>query len=131
MAAFGWASIESYASEGPMRLTFLAPAILAFTLSPRLSLAGAIFLSGHDSDFHASIGFNTPGAQTIVVDALNYARGGNTAPILLLETDLSNLGLGDHTDSEAGLVASGYTAASSAGNHYVKVSASQFAGIDL
>ncbi|HEV2447571.1 MAG TPA: hypothetical protein VGS58_16690, partial [Candidatus Sulfopaludibacter sp.] len=69
--------------------------------------AGQIFLSGHDPDFHASLGGNAAGAQTIIQDALAFARNGNTAPILLLETSTANNVLGDHTDSETGLMDSG------------------------
>lgn len=87
--------------------------------------AGNIFVSGHDSDFHAVSG-NTLGAQHIIQDALSFVRSGNTAPILFLQTDLSNLGLGDHTNSENGLIASGYAAGAGAGNFYIKHNATQF-----
>jgi len=100
-------------------------------LLARPSIAGNIFLSGHDPDFHAAQGPNAVGAQDIIDDALNFARNANTAPILLLETDTSNNSLGDHADSEAGLVASGYSAGTASGNHYVKVDATAFASIDL
>ncbi len=92
--------------------------------------AGSIFVSGHDSDFHASAG-NTVGAQNIINRALDYTRGGNTAPILLIETSTANLGLGDHLDSEVGLINSGYTAGNTPGKHYVKVSASGFLTANL
>src|SRR5262249_23757023 len=61
--------------------------------------------------------------------ALNFARNGDAAPVLLIESNLDNLSLGDHLDSELGLVASGYTAGTGNGDHYVKVSASQFAAL--
>jgi hypothetical protein len=109
-----------------------AAAVGLFACStPIPSLAGQIFLSGHDPDFHASQGLNAPGAQHIIQDSLTFARNGNTAPILLLETSTANLSLGDHADSEQGLIASGYSAASTPGNHYVKVSATQFATTNL
>jgi len=50
---------------------------------------------------------------------------------MLLETDLSNIALGDHSDSEAGLIASGYSAGSTPGKHYVKISATAFASTNL
>jgi hypothetical protein len=95
--------------------------------------AGQIFLSGHDPDFHAvpNLGPNAMGAQHIIQDSLTFARNGNTAPIMLLETSTANVGLGDHTDSETGLIASGYTAGTTTGNHYVKLSATQFATANL
>jgi len=89
--------------------------------------AGNIFVSGHDSDFHAVNGGNAIGAQHIIQDALSFVRNGSTAPILFLQSDTSNIGLGDHTNSETGLTNSGYAAGTSAGNFYVKHDATQFA----
>jgi hypothetical protein len=93
--------------------------------------AGNVFVSGHDSDFHAVLGPNPPGAQNIINRALDFARDGNTAPILFLQSSLANLALGDHADSELGLQASGYTEAASPGQHYVKVNAAGFASANL
>lgn len=105
---------------------------LACGLSPALAFAGAVFVSGHDPDFHASQGPNTLGAQDTINRALEFTRQGNTAPILVIKTDLSNLLLGDHTDSEQGLIAAGWTASSApGGNHYVVVNATDFATVDL
>jgi hypothetical protein len=100
-------------------------------VAPTAARGGQIFLSGHDPDFHAAQGPNGTGAQHIIQASLTFARNGNTAPILLLETSTANLALGDHADSELGVIASGYSAASTPGNHYVKVSATQFATINL
>jgi hypothetical protein len=97
---------------------------------PTLADAGSIFVTGHDSDFHALAG-NTVGAQNIINRALDFTRDGNTAPILFVQTSTVNLGLGDHLDSEQGLVASGYTVGSGAGDHYVKVSAAGFLTANL
>jgi hypothetical protein len=94
------------------------------------SYAGNIFVSGHDADFHAITG-NTAGAQHLIQQSLLFARNGNTAPILFVQTDLSNLALGDHLDSAQGLIASGYTAGNTAGNHFVTVNASAFATTNL
>jgi len=93
--------------------------------------AGNIFLSGHDPDFHALLGPNATGAQDIIDRGLDFVRNGNSAPILLLESGTDNIALGDHSDSEQGLIASGYTSGSTPGNHYVKVTAEQFATADL
>ena len=57
---------------------------------------------------------------------MTFVRDGNAAPILFIETSTANNSLGDHVDSEAGLIASGYSAGSGPGNNYVRVSASQF-----
>ena len=99
--------------------------------APQLGHAGNVFLSGHDPDFHALLGSNASGAQDIIERGLDFVRDSNTAPILLLESGTENLALGDHSDSEQGLIASGYTSGSTPGNHYVKVSAAQFATTDL
>lgn len=93
--------------------------------------AGSVFVTGHDPDFHASLGPNTTGAQNVIRDGLSFVRNGNTAPILFLQTDLSNLTLGDHTNSETGLIDSGYTAGTGNGNFYVKMTASQFSTANL
>jgi hypothetical protein len=99
-------------------------------LMANVAFAGSVFVSGHDSDFHAIAG-NTLGAQNIIDRALDFVRNGNTAPILFVESNTANLGLGDHLDSELGLMASGYTAGNTAGNYYVKVNATQFASANL
>jgi hypothetical protein len=97
---------------------------------PALSFAGSVFVTGHDPDFHAQAG-NTTGAQHIIQDSLTFARNGNTAPILFLESNTSNLGLGDHLDSVIGLQNSGYTAGNTPGNHFVQVNATTFATTNL
>jgi hypothetical protein len=107
-------------------------ALLGFVLTlTQTALAGNVFVTGHDPDFHASLGGNAIGAQNIISRALDFARNGNTEPILYIQSNTANNGLGDHTDSEAGLVASGYTAGNTPGNHYVKVNAGQFATASL
>jgi hypothetical protein len=93
--------------------------------------AGSIFITGHDADFHATSGPNDAGAQKIIDTGLDFARNGNTAPVLYLQTDTSNVSLGDHVDSEAGLIASGYSGGNTAGNHYVKVDAAAFSSANF
>lgn len=90
----------------------------------------SVFVTGHDPDFHAQSG-NTVGAQNIIDDGLTFVRNGNTAPILLIESNLNNLGLGDHLNSENGLIASGYSAGTTAGNHYVKVDSTTFLAMSI
>ena len=77
------------------------------------------------------MGGNALGAQHIIQAALTFTRNGNPNPILLIESNLNNNSLGDHTDSEQGLIASGYTAGATAGNHYVKVNAATFSALSL
>jgi hypothetical protein len=106
--------------------------VCGFTLfASSAALGGSIFVTGHDPDFHASAGGNAAGAQNIINAGLTFARDGNTAPILLLESNTSNLALGDHLDSETGLIDSGYTAGNTAGNHYQKVDAATFSALSL
>jgi len=109
--------------------------------APASSIAGSVFVTGHDPDYHSIEGNvnssgdegNTSGAQHIIQRALEFTRNDNTAPILFIQTDTSNLALpfNDHLDSEDGLISSGFTAASTPGNHYVRVNATEFATINL
>ncbi len=94
------------------------------------SHAGNIFVSGHDADFHAISG-NTIGAQHLIQQSVLFARNGNSAPILFIQSDTSNISLGDHLNSEQGLINSGFTAGSTPGNHYVTVNAAAFATTNL
>ena len=108
----------------------LAAAVGAVSATP--SKAGSIFVSGEDPDFHDQQGPNTVGAANIIDRGLAYARNGNTAPILFVYTDPApNDALGDHVDSQPGLIAAGYTAGTTPGNHYVIVDATDFATVDL
>jgi hypothetical protein len=102
-----------------------------FGLLANFASAGSVFVTGHDPDFHSQSGPNQAGAQHVIQLGLAFVRNGNTAPILLIESNTNNNSLGDHIDSEPGLVASGYTAGNTAGNHYVKVNATDFATTDL
>jgi hypothetical protein len=121
--------VQAQAQHRPVIRTFALMAL--FGLSANLASAGSVFVTGHDPDFHAQAGPNQAGAQHVIQLGLNFVRDGNTAPILLLESNTSNIGLGDHLDSELGLIDSGYSAGNTPGNHYVKVNATDFATIDL
>ncbi len=131
------AAIESNQNAGIQphaqhRSVIRASALAAlFGLLANLASAGSVFVTGHDPDFHAQAGPNAAGAQAVIQLGLNFVRNGNTAPILLLESNTDNLGLGDHLDSELGLIASGYTLDTTPGNHYVKVNATDFATTNL
>ncbi|HYX62655.1 MAG TPA: PEP-CTERM sorting domain-containing protein [Burkholderiales bacterium] len=125
--------------EGPVKrglpafrmVSRCAAVAIALSTATAESWAGSIFVSGHDSDFHASQGPNAIGARDIINDALTFTRNGNGAPILFIQSNTSNIGLGDHVDSALGLQASGYTAGNIAGNHYVTVNATNFLTTDL
>src|SRR5215467_10294400 len=108
--SIGEHAMVSASIRGCVRWMTISAAILG--LSAKVTFAtpvGSVFVTGHDPDFHATLGA-TLNAQHIIQDALTFVRNGNTLPVLLLESNLNNIALGDHTDSEAGIVASGYTA---------------------
>ena len=79
------------------------------------SYAGAIFLTGHDPDFHASLGGNSTGAININTTAINYVMDPTfnpfiaTAPKFLFVESTIAVPLG-HTNGVNGIVDSGYTA---------------------
>jgi hypothetical protein len=69
--------------------------------------AGAIFVTGHDPDFHAYQGGNTLGAQHIIQRSLDFVTNNSVGPVLLV-TDLRNPG-GGYSDPRLGLSAAGVT----------------------
>lgn len=89
------------------------------TLGAGPAWAGSIFLTGHDPDFHASLGGNTVGAQHInqtgidfVMDpAFNTFVAAGVTKFLFVESNIS-VPVG-HTIGENGIVASGFTAGTS------------------
>jgi hypothetical protein len=102
-------------------------------LSAKVAVAtpvGSVFVTGHDPDFHATSGV-TINAQHIIQDALTFVRDGSTLPVLLLQSNTNNIALGDHLNSELGIIASGYTAGATPGNHYVKVDATTFSSLSV
>jgi hypothetical protein len=75
--------------------------------------AGAIFLTGHDPDFHGSLGGNLTGARDINTTAIGYIMDSGfnsfvaSAPkFLFVESNI--LVPGGHTVGKNGIVASGY-----------------------
>lgn len=97
------------------RLARLALCSLALAVVSGASYAGAIFLTGHDPDFHATLGGNLTGARKINTTAINYVMDPTfnpfvaTAPkFLFVESTIAVPG--GHTRGVNGIVASGYTA---------------------
>jgi hypothetical protein len=92
-----------------------AAAIAALLVgAPTAALAGAIFLTGHDPDFHASLGGNTTGARDINTAAIGFVMDSgfntfvSTAPKFLFVE--SNIAVpGGHTIGKNGIIDSGYT----------------------
>lgn len=75
--------------------------------------AGSIFLTGHDSDFHAVSG-NTTGARNIITTAIDFVRDSSfnsivttTSKILFVDSNIAPPS--GHIDSVSGMTASGYT----------------------
>jgi hypothetical protein len=82
-------------------------------LVPGVALAGSIFLTGHDPDFHASLGGNFVGARNINNVAINYVRDAGFNPFvasapkfLFVESRIAPPA--GHTVGKNGIVASGY-----------------------
>jgi len=96
----------------PMFLAVLGLLVLGLAAAPA-ARAGSIFLTGHDPDFHASLGSNAAGAQTINNVAIDFIRDPvfnpyfATAPkFLFVESSISPPT--GHTDGKNGIIASGY-----------------------
>jgi hypothetical protein len=75
--------------------------------------AGSIFLTGHDPDFHASLGGNAVGARNINIAAINYVQDPTFNPYVAVAPKFlfvqSNIAPpAGHTVGKAGIVASGY-----------------------
>ena len=92
--------------------------------------AGSVFLTGHDPDFHASLGGNSLGAQHInqtaigfITDAkFNTFAAAGVKKFLFVESKITVPS--GHTDGENGIVASGFTA----GTDFETHTASDLAG---
>lgn len=97
------------------RLLLSLTVVVASILWPASSWAGSIFLTGHDPDFHATIGGNALGAQHINQAAINFVTdplfnpftaGGINKFLFVESTGSPPVG---HTVGALGLVASGFT----------------------
>ena len=77
--------------------------------------AGSIFLTGHDPDFHASLGGNATGARNINTRAISFVQDpafnpffmGGVTKFLFVESRISPPA--GHTVGKNGILASGYT----------------------
>lgn len=77
------------------------------------SIGGSVFLTGHDPDFHATLGGNTVGAQNINIVAINFIRDPGFNPFVAIAPKFlfveSHIAVpGGHTVGKNGIVASGY-----------------------
>ena len=79
------------------------------------ALAGSIFLTGHDPDFHASLGGNAAGAIRLNQVAISFIQDpgfnpfylGGATKFLFVESSIAVPA--GHTVGKNGIVASGYT----------------------
>lgn len=93
----------------------LAASLLLFSLSLAgiAANAGSVFLTGHDPDFHGSLGGNTTGARNINIAAINFVMDSGFNPYVLtapkfLFVESSIAPPAGHTVGKNGVVASGY-----------------------
>jgi PEP-CTERM motif len=87
--------------------------VMVWTIGSSSAFAGSIFVTGHDPDFHAFEGPNTPGAKNINIAAIKYIMDSIANPFvaagdknfLFVECDLCPVPSG-HIDGTAGINAS-------------------------
>lgn len=99
-------------------LAGLATALIALPAA-----AGAIFLTGHDPDFHAKLGANQTGARNINSTAIDFVTdaafnpftAGGIGKFLFVESKISPPS--GHTDGVGGIVATGFTAGTDFEHH--------------
>lgn len=106
----------------------LLAVLVAMSAAAWGSTVGSIFLTGHDPDFHASVGGNALGAQHINQVAINFITDPAFNPyastihkFLFVESSISPPG--GHIDGINGIIASGYVS----GTDFDKVDASTLA----
>lgn len=86
------------------------------------ALAGSVFVTGHDPDFHAFVGGNAVGASNILNTGVNFAKNGSALPLLYIHDEATPV-LGGHVNSTGGLNSAGIT--------YIEKNAAQFATENL
>jgi hypothetical protein len=93
---------------------FIPILALLLGLSVGPARAGSLFLTGHDPDFHASVGGNSAGAQQINQSAIGFVMdpvyntyvAGGVDKFLFVESSIAPPP--GHIDGENGILASGY-----------------------
>jgi PEP-CTERM motif len=96
-----------------MRRSLFTFALIVSLAVAGTASAGAIFLTGHDPDFHASLGGNLTGARDINNAAIDFILGGPnpftaTATLEFLFVESNITPPSGHTLGVNGIVASGY-----------------------
>jgi hypothetical protein len=107
-------SIRVVRAPGRAHAALLAGLLAVGLAGARPADAGSIFLTGHDPDFHASLGGNTAGAANINTTAINFIRDPGFNPFTAIAPKFlfvqSNIAPpSGHTVGKAGIIASGYT----------------------
>jgi len=106
-------------TKAPIRLdrfiVTVATVVTATIATATPGRAVSLFLTGHDPDFHASLGDNTIGAQNINKTAINFVMdpafntfvAGGVQKFLFVESKITPPS--GHTNGVNGILASGYT----------------------
>jgi hypothetical protein len=83
-------------------------------ITPAYAVVGSFFLTGHDPDFHASLGGNAAGAQNLIISAVTFTTDPNfnefkangVNKFLFVESNIAVPG--GHTVGKNGIVAAGF-----------------------
>jgi hypothetical protein len=113
-----------------MRFIFAITSFAAALTFALPSVAGPVFLTGHDPDFHAqTAGADGTGAQNLLNIALGYFTGSthNTAGSKFLWVESRITKPSGHEVGEVGLGTIGLTL----GTHYDRANATEFGSVDL
>ena len=91
-----------------------AIAVLCFATASAAAGAASIFLTGHDPDFHATLGGNTTGAQDLITTGVDFVTdptfnvfaAGGVSRFLFVESNIPVPG--GHTVGRNGVIAAGF-----------------------
>lgn len=108
---------------------FTASLILAASVFCEPAHAGAIFLTGHDPDFHTQLGTGVAGAGDLLRAGLNFVTNGtyNGGATKFLWVESLDPVPNGHVRGQDSLGLLGLTL----GTHYDRVTGAQFAGVNL
>lgn len=107
-------AVPSFRQRGAISVLVVVVGMLCAMLGTGVSYAGSIFLTGHDPDFHGSLGGNGAGAQGINTAAISFVTDpafnpfatGVSKKFLFVESNIPVPS--GHTQGKNGIVASGY-----------------------
>jgi len=95
-------------------LVTIGVVLIAGVITPAYAVVGSFFLTGHDPDFHATLGGNTVGAKNIINTAVafttdpnfNTFKAGGVNKFLFVESNITPPS--GHTIGKPGIVAAGF-----------------------